>query len=179
MLDSGNSKNIPLDASSTESLAQDTLAMDTMPDALRALTDENASLREKLLRVMADMENARRRHEKALQDTTIYAITQFARELLTVSDTLRRALASLPTDSADPFAMGVAMTERSLQAAFEKFSIKEIKALGATFDPSFHEALMEVDTGDESPGTVVQILESGYMIGDRLLRPAKVAIRKV
>lgn len=152
-------------------------------DDVAALQAENASLRDRLLRALADAENTRRRAERSVEDARQYAVADFARELLTVADNLQRAIAAAERESSGPSSdasllEGVRATQRMLLAVFERFGIRKIEALGAAFDPTLHEAVMELDDPAQAPGAVVQVMEDGYMIRDRLLRPARVAIAK-
>ena len=144
--------------------------------------DEVAELKDKLLRSLADMENLRRRSQKDREDTLKYGISNFARDMLSVADNLRRAIDSLPPDEESGalagFVEGVALTEKELLSSLERHGIGRIDPVGEKFDPRFHEAMFELPTADAAPGTVVQVLEVGYRIHDRLLRPAKVAVAK-
>ena len=145
---------------------------------------EIAALKDKLLRTLAEGENLRRRSQREREDTAKYAITNFARDMLFVADNLQRALASLPetpTDPEDPnaaFTDGVKMTERELQSIFERHGIEKIEPKGQKFDHDRHEAMFELPTADAPAGTVVEVVEIGYMLKDRLLRAAKVAVAK-
>jgi molecular chaperone GrpE len=149
-------------------------------DAVQALQAENASLRDRLLRALADAENVRRRAERAAAEARQYAIADFAREMLVVADNLQRAIMSAEADPDTDLSRleGVRATERVLMATFERFGIRKIDAAGARFDPALHEAIMEVDDDMQPPGTVVEVLEDGYLIHDRLLRPARVVVAK-
>ena len=145
---------------------------------------EIADLKDKLLRALADMENLRRRSQKDREDALKYASANFARDMLTVGDNLRRAIASIPEDG-DPdgaalaaFIEGVALTEKELLATLERHGIKKIEPMGEKFDPQFHEAMFEAPVPGAANGTVFQVLENGYVIHDRLLRPAKVGVAK-
>lgn len=141
---------------------------------------ENAALRERLMRALAETENTRRQGERRAQDANQYAITNFARELLQVVDNLRRALGAAEGDSgkADGLVAGVAATDRVLTQILNRFGVKEISALNQRFDPGKHEAVMETDQTEQPPGSVVQVLENGYTLHDRLLRPARVVVAK-
>ncbi|MGE0743822.1 MAG: nucleotide exchange factor GrpE [Rhodospirillales bacterium] len=147
------------------------------PDAAAA---EIADLKDKLLRTLAESENMRRRFQKEREDTSKYAIAGFARDMLTVADNLRRALdaAAGADDNARAVIEGVEMTEREMLAALERHGIRRIDPMGQKFNHEQHEAMFEVPTADAPPGTVMQVLEVGYMIHDRLLRPARVGIAK-
>jgi molecular chaperone GrpE len=145
---------------------------------------EIAALNDKLLRTLAESENLRRRSQREREDTAKYAIANFARDILSVADNLQRALASLPdapTDAEDPitaFTDGVKLTERELQTIFERHGVEKIEPQGQKFDHDRHEAMFEMPTNDAPAGTVVQVFEAGYMLKDRLLRAAKVAVAK-
>ncbi len=148
-----------------------------------ALEAENASLRDRLLRSLADAENARRRAERNTADTRQYAIADFAAELLAVVDNLQRAIASaedrpeqMPLEAA--LLDGVRATQRLLLATLNRFGVRKIDALGAPFDPALHEAIIEVEDESRPPRSVVSVLEDGYTIHDRLLRAARVAVAK-
>jgi molecular chaperone GrpE len=147
------------------------------------LAGEVETLKDKLLRAIAEGENVRRRAERQVSDAATYAVTGFARELLAVSDNLRRALEALPEEMHDDerlkaFVEGVELTERELLNAFEKTGIKKIEPEGDEFDHNLHQAIFEVETLDAKPGTVVQVVQTGYVIKDRLLRPAMVGVAK-
>jgi molecular chaperone GrpE len=145
------------------------------------LQAENGSLRDRLLRALADTENTRRRADRAAEDARRNAIADFSRELLAVADNLRRAIATAegPADSGNAsLREGVQATERMLEGAFERFDIHRIQALGQKFDPQRHDAVMEVADIEHEPGSVLRVLEDGYMIDDRLLRPARVVVAK-
>jgi molecular chaperone GrpE len=151
---------------------------------LEALVAENADMRDRLLRTMADMENLRRRTEREKADTARYAISNFAREILTVGDNLRRTIEHVPADAAaqDPalksFLDGVEITERELLKALERHGVTRFDPLGQRFDPNCHQAMFEVANADVPDGTVVEVMQAGYVIGDRCLRPALVAVAK-
>ncbi len=153
-------------------------------DPVTVLTAEAADLKDKLLRALAESENVRRRAELEKADAAKYAISNFAREMLGVADNLRRALdsvgeaASEDAPPLDQLVVGVEMTEREMLTAFERCGIERIEALGQRFDHNFHEALYEVEDQAVPAGTVVQQVESGYVLNGRLLRPAKVGIAK-
>jgi molecular chaperone GrpE len=149
-----------------------------------ALQAEVADLNDKLLRALAETENIRRRADRDKTDATKYAITNFAREMLTISDTLQRALGIVDEDARKEHAVieqlfiGMEMNEREIKNIFERFGIRVIKAIDEKFDHNFHEAMFEIDDPSKPAGTVVQEVEAGYTIKDRLLRPAKVGVSK-
>jgi molecular chaperone GrpE len=147
------------------------------------LLAENQSLRDRLMRALADAENTRRRAERSLDEMRQYSIANFAREMLSAVDNLRRAIDTAernPIKSVEDAALleGVRSTERMLTQALERFGVRRIEALGVPFDPALHEAVMEIDDPKREPGTVAEVIEDGYMIHDRLLRPARVAVVK-
>jgi molecular chaperone GrpE len=151
---------------------------------LEALVAENADMRDRLLRTMADMENLRRRTEREKNDTARYGITNFARDVLTVGDNLRRTIEHLPAEAAshDPalksFLEGVELTERELHNVLERHGVTKIEPLGQRFDPNCHQAMFEIEDPSVPEGTVANVMQAGYVIGDRCLRPALVAVAK-
>jgi molecular chaperone GrpE len=153
----------------------------------RALAEANgkiAELKDQVLRALAETENVRRRVQRDRDDAVKYAASGFAKDLLPVADNLRRALDAIPKDALETdealrtLATGVEMTERLLLAALERHQIKRIEALGQRFDSNLHQAMFEVPGSGQPAGTVVQVMEPGYTIHDRLLRPALVGIAK-
>jgi molecular chaperone GrpE len=153
----------------------------TDPVALYAA--ENAELKDKVLRTLAEMENLRRRTEKEIKDARDYAVTSFARELLGVADNLTRALSALPAELREAaegglkaLVDGVEMTGRELARAMEKHGVRKLDPMGARFDPHMHQAMFEIPNAEVPSGTVVQVLQEGYVIGDRVLRPALVGV---
>ena len=151
---------------------------------LTALIAENSDMRDRLLRTMADMENLRRRTEREKADNARYAISNFARDVLTVGDNLRRTIEHVPAEAAaqDPalksFLDGVELTERELLNVLERHGVTRIDPVGQRFDPNCHQAMYEVENPDVPEGTVVDVMQAGYVIGDRCLRPALVAVAK-
>jgi molecular chaperone GrpE len=148
------------------------------------LEAELAETKDRLLRALAEAENLRRRSARELDEARKYAISGFARELLEVDDNLSRALESIPKRAADEIgfvktlAEGVAITQKALAACFERHQIARIvPELGEKFDHNRHQAMLEVES-DQPPGTIAQVLQSGYVIADRLLRPALVGVAK-
>ena len=143
-----------------------------------------AELKDRLLRALADLENTRRRAEREVEETRKYAAGNFAKDLLSVSDNLRRAIDSIGDDlrqgneSAKNLVLGIEMVEKELLAAFERHGIARIEPLGQRFDHNFHQAMYEIPTADQPSGTIVQVLQPGYVMRDRLLRPAMVAVAK-
>ncbi|MBO6891727.1 MAG: nucleotide exchange factor GrpE [Roseibium sp.] len=154
-------------------------------DPVEVLATENADLKDRALRAMAEMENLRRRTEKEVKDARQYAVSSFARDMLTVSDNLRRALDALPEDdrkNADAgiasLIEGVEMIERDLLNQLEKNGVKKLNPEGQKFDPNFHQAMFEVPNTEVPNNTVVQVVQAGYVIGERVLRPAMVGVSK-
>jgi molecular chaperone GrpE len=159
----------------------DTPIGEALADEIETLRAENAALKEQVLRFAADAENTRRRAEREANDARAYAIQKFARDLLGVSDNLARAMAAAPAEGADPalktFVVGVEMIEKELQAAFERNGLKRIDpAKGEKFDPHKHQAMMEQPGTDVAPGAVIQVLQVGYDLLGRLVRPAMVVV---
>lgn len=154
-------------------------------DPIEALRAENAELKDQVLRTLAEMENLRRRTEREVKDAKQYAVASFARDMLTVSDNLRRALDALPQETRDAadeglkaLLEGVDMTEREMLNQLEKHGVRPIDPSGEKFDPNFHQAMFEVPTTEVPGGTVVQVVQTGYVIGERVLRPAMVGVAK-
>jgi molecular chaperone GrpE len=151
-------------------------------DRIVALETELAETKDRLLRALAEAENQRQRHQRDRLDATRFAASNFARELLSVADNLHRALASAgpsQDDGQNKLLEGVAATERELLAIFERHGMKRIEPqLGERFDHNLHQAMYEVDTVDYPSGTVAQLLQPGYLMHDRLLRPALVGVAK-
>ncbi|MBO0733807.1 MAG: nucleotide exchange factor GrpE [Methylocapsa sp.] len=152
---------------------------------LDKLRGETAELKDKLLRALAETENLRRRSERETADARAYGVASFARDMVAVADNLRRALASIPQElrekaeySWKAFAEGIEVTERDFLSRLAKYGVKKLDPLGSKFDPNLHEALFEVADDRAPNGTVVQVVEEGYAIGDRVLRPAKVGVSR-
>jgi molecular chaperone GrpE len=154
-------------------------------EAFMRLAKENEELKDKALRLAAEMENLRRRTARDVHDARAYAIANFARDMLTVSDNLQRALAAVPAGAKEKgeagFAAlleGVEMTERGMVSTLERHGVKKIEPEGERFDPNFHQAMFEVPNPDLPANTVVQVVQTGYVIGERMLRPAMVGVSK-
>jgi len=146
---------------------------------------EAAELKDKLLRTLAEMENLRKRTEREVIDARLYGIAGFARDVLAVADNMHRALEAIGPElreAADAkvkaLIEGVELTERELLKMLEKNGVKKFSPHGEKFDPNVHQAMYEVPTSDQPPGQVAQVIQAGYMIGDRVLRPALVAVSK-
>ena len=158
---------------------------DPEPGSVEVLTKEVADARDKTLRTLAEMENLRQRTRKEVADAKTYGITGFARDVLDIADNLQRALDAVPAEAkanADPglkaLIEGVELTERSLLNALEKNGVKKFDPSGEKFDPNFQQAMYEVPDASVPSGTVVQVVQAGYMIGERILRPALVGVSK-
>jgi molecular chaperone GrpE len=154
-------------------------------DPVEALVKENAELKDRVLRLAAEMENLRKRMAREIEDTRAYAITKFARDMLTATDSLSRALLVLPAETRDTaegalksLIEGIDLTEREMQRLLAVHGVKPIEAEGQKFDPHRHQAMFEVPDPSRPEGTVVQVVQTGYAIGDRVLRPAMVGVAK-
>jgi molecular chaperone GrpE len=153
--------------------------------ALENLQLENAALKDKVLRALAEMENQRRRAEREVADAKAYGVASFALDMLTFADNLRRAVESLAPDAREQAGAelktlieGVELTERDFLSRLGKYGVKKFEPLGTKFDPNLHEALFEMPDETAPNATVVQVIEDGYVIGDRVLRPAKVVVSR-
>jgi molecular chaperone GrpE len=154
-------------------------------EALADAQQKSADLNDRLLRLAAEMENLRKRHERELADARAYAITKFARDMLTATDSLGRALMVLPAETRETadgalksLIEGIELTEREMQRLLAVHGVKPIEAEGEKFDPHKHQAMFEVPDPTRPEGTVVQVVQTGFSIGDRVLRPAMVGIAK-
>jgi molecular chaperone GrpE len=152
-------------------------------DELAQLTEQVAALQQDLLYARAETQNVTRRKDKEIADAHAYAATKFARDILSVADNLGRALAALSDeqrayDAIKPLITGLEATERELLSVFERNGITRIAAIGLPLDPNQHQAMLEIPSSDSEPGTIVQEMQAGYMMKDRLLRPAMVAVAK-
>jgi len=167
-----------------EEVATDAVDMAALLRENRKLQEENESLRDRMLRALAEAENVRSQADRAIADARQFAISEFARELLIVVDNLQRTVEAAETQSVDPriedsaLLQGVQATLRALLQTLERFGVQLIEALGKPFDPNFHEAIMEVDDLSKPPGTVTRVVENGYTLRGRLLRPARVVVSK-
>jgi molecular chaperone GrpE len=183
-----NEKSSQTDDSSTEAAADPALAQSEAERdaaAVQALIAENASLKDKVLRTLAEMENLRRRTEKEVADAKTYGVTALARDMLTFADNLRRALENVPTEAREAadnalrsFVEGIELTERDFLSRLARHGVRKLEPKGQKFDPNFHEAMFEAHDESVPPGTVAHVVEEGFAIGDRVLRPAKVGVAK-
>lgn len=152
---------------------------------LEALRAEAEAHKDRTLRALAELENVRKRLEREREDARTYSVTRFARDMLTIADNLSRALAAFTPeirekadDALKAVMDGVEATERELKAALARHGVKIVDAEGRRFDPHLHQAIAEVPAEGAEPGTVMHVVQQGYMIGDRLLRPAMVTVAK-
>jgi molecular chaperone GrpE len=159
--------------------------VDSKVDSLAEAKREAAEFKDKLLRTLAEMENLRKRTEREVLDARVYGIAGFARDVLAVADNMHRALAAIGPElreAADAkvkaLIEGVELTERELLKSLEKNGVTKFSPEGEKFDPNVHQAMYEVPTSELPPGQVAQVIQAGYMIGDRVLRPAMVAVSK-
>ena len=156
-------------------------ALELEDETVAALRAETEALKDQALRYAAEAENTRRRAEREVNDARAYAIQKFARDLLGVADNLARALEHAPKDAADSqvrnLAVGLEMTEKELLTAFERNGLKKLSpAVGERFDPHQHQAMMEQTSADVAPGGVIQVLQAGYELFGRIVRPAMVIV---
>lgn len=154
-------------------------------DDASALKAEAAELKDRLLRALADAENTRRRAEREKADASQYAVTKFARDMLSVADNLKRALDAYPPEARAGAAPqvkavieGIEATERHLQSTLERHGVRLIDTTGVRFDPNLHQAIAEVPAAGKPPGSIVNVVQTGYTIADRLLRPAMVTVAR-
>jgi molecular chaperone GrpE len=151
---------------------------------LQAARAEARDMKERLLRTLAEMENLRKRTEREVADAKTYGVTSFARDMLSVADNMRRAFDSAPAElqaedgPLKAFVDGISLTERELLKTLEKHGVKKIEPNGQKFDPNLHQAMFELPNPDVPNGTVVQTVQAGFVIGDRVLRPALVGVSK-
>ena len=162
---------------------EDDAAEEALDDALASLRGDLENAKQEVLYARAETQNVRRRMEKDVQDARNYAATGFARDILSVSDNLSRALDAIPAEQREDeklkgFIAGIEATQRELEKVFTQNGITRIAAKGMPLDPNQHQAMMEIPTDEAEPGTIVQEMQAGYMIKDRLLRPAMVGVAK-
>ena len=149
------------------------------------IDDKIKELESKLLTSLAENENLRKRFDREKEDLSNYVISNFAKEILAVLDNLQRAIASVNSneaiDKSDGLSQlfeGIELTEKQIISTFEKFKIEQVKSLGELFDPNLHQAMFEVENDDKEAGTIAEVVQEGYKIGERLLRPALVGVVK-
>jgi len=165
--------------------APDSFAPEAAPDPIAALAKEAADMKDRLLRTLAEMENLRRRTEREVADARAYGVTSFARDILAVADNMERAMKALDDEiraQADAGVKalldGVELTERELLKVLEKHGVKKVEPMGQKFDPNLHQAMFELPDPSVPTGTIVQVMQPGYTIGERVLRPALVGVAK-
>jgi molecular chaperone GrpE len=154
-------------------------------EQVTAALEAAADIKDKMLRALADMENLRKRTEREVADARQYGLTAFARDVLQVSDNMHRALDSIGAELAQStdsnvhaLVEGIELTERELDKVLDKHGVKKFSPLGEKFDPNFHQAMYEVPDSSAAPGSVVQVIQAGFMSGARVQRPAMVAVAK-
>ncbi|MXP42796.1 nucleotide exchange factor GrpE [Altererythrobacter soli] len=174
-------KGVPEDLIDEESMPenQDSAAS----EEIARLTEELAAAKQDVLYAKADAQNVRRRADKDVADARTYAVTGFARDVLSIADNLSRAIEAIPEDLREDskfkgLVAGIQATQRELDKVFTQHGITRIAAVGLPLDPNQHQAMLEMPTDDAEPGTIVQEMQAGYMIRERLLRPAMVAVAK-
>jgi len=155
------------------------------PKASTSLDRELAEMKDRLLRTLADMENMRKRTDREVADARVYGVSTFARDILGVADNMHRAMQALDDelranadDAVKALLDGVELTERELMNVLEKHGVKKLDPMGQKFDPNRHQAMFEMEDASVPSGTVVQVMQAGYTIGERVLRPALVAVSK-
>jgi molecular chaperone GrpE len=165
--------------------AQEAAADAPKPTPSTALEREHAEMKDRLLRTLAEMENLRKRTEREVADARLYGASSFARDVLAVADNMRRALDAVPPESRaeaeagmKSLVEGVELTERELIKALEKNGVRQFNPQGEKFDPNVHQAMFEVPDASVPAGSIVQVVQPGYMIGERMLRPALVGVSK-
>ncbi len=188
MSDTPENENLDLDAMNLEKMADELLAedqLDPLEQEVVSLREEVAASKDRLLRFAAEAENTKKRLEREKAEATLYAASNFAKDLLGVADTLSRTLAAVPEEEREiiddvmkKFLIGIEMTERELLNVFQRHNLRKLETIGQKFDPNFHQALFEVPTSEKPPGTVMQEIQSGYVVGERCLRPALVGVAK-
>ncbi len=173
------------EAPAVEAAAVDTAAGEApRPDRMAELEAEVAKLKNDVLYAKADTENVRRRLEQQAEDRGKYAVANLAKDVLAVADNLRRALDAVPPgvreadEAVNSLVVGIEITERDLLTTFERYGIRPVEAHGTRFDPNLHQAMMEIEDPAQLEGTVVMVMQAGYTLHDRLLRPALVGVAK-
>ncbi len=184
MSDQAKNERAPEENQAAGEVHEAATGQDSDYEALVRLMKENEELKDRALRTAAEMENLRRRTAREVQDARSYAVANFARDMLSVSDNLRRALDAVSAEAkaADPslssLVEGVEMTERSMLSTLERHGVKKLDPQGEKFDPNFHQAMFEVPNPAVPANTVVQVVQSGFSIGERVLRPAMVGVSR-
>lgn len=181
-----NENNEPAEegAVPSETDAKENVETHPLQERMAALEAEAAKFRDQWMRAVAEADNIRKRAERDQMETSKYAITAFARDMVHVLENLKRASESVPEDKRKDndllktIGEGVDLTLQEMLSIFERFGIKRIDPLNQKFDHNFHQAVVQIERTDVPPGTIVQVVQAGYVIGDRLLRPAMVAVSK-
>lgn len=170
------------DANETPNPEQDSIDITSNGDRTSQLEAELAETKDRLLRLAAEMENTRRRAARDVEEAHKYGVGEFARELTSVADNLARALAAVPETARNEhpklsdLLKGVEATERQMLNIFERFGLRRLRPLDEVFNPNYHEVMFEVENTGKPAGTVIQVVESGYLLHDRLLKPARVSV---
>ena len=183
MTDETKNENETLAADIAEGAAASPAEGETVAQRIAALEEELAAAKQETLYAIADTQNVRRRLEKELGDARAYAATAFARDILSVADNLSRALDAIPAELRDDeklksLVIGLEATGKELENVFRKNGVEKFVAVGEALDPNKHQAMVEIPVADTAPGTIVHEMQAGYMIKDRLLRPAMVGVAK-
>jgi molecular chaperone GrpE len=172
-------------ARTDEEVPQESTGPEQTSEASASLQREHAETKERLLRALAEMENLRKRTEREIADSRLYSVTSFARDLVAVADNMRRALDAVAPElrasaesGVNSLIEGVELTERELLKALEKNGVRQFTPQGEKFDPNLHQAIFEIPDASVPAGNVVQVVQPGYMIGERVLRPALVGVSK-
>lgn len=185
MSDTPEQDSAGLEAAADEILQNAGPEIDPRDAEIFALKEEVAAARDRLLRFAAEADNTKKRLEREKAEGVLYAGTNFARDLLSVADSLNRALIGVPPEERDiiddvmkKFLDGIELTERELLSVFQRHNIRKLETVGEKFNPNFHQAMFEIPTAEKPPGTVMQEVQSGYAVGERCLRPALVGVAK-
>lgn len=185
MSDTPEQDSAGLEAAADEILQKAEAEIDPRDAEIFALKGEVAAAKDRLLRFAAEADNTKKRLEREKAEGVLYAATNFARDLLSVADSLNRALIGVPPEERDiiddvmkKFLDGIELTERELLSVFQRHNIRKLETVGEKFNPNFHQAMFEIPTSERPPGTVMQEVQSGYAVGERCLRPALVGVAK-
>ncbi|WP_324288266.1 nucleotide exchange factor GrpE [Hoeflea algicola] len=181
----GREQDKPEEATAPQSANPAEASQSAEADSIQVLVAEIEDLRDQRLRMAAEMENLRRRTAREVRDAKAYAISGFARDMLQVSDNLQRALAAVPEqqdgavdNGLKSLVEGVELTERAMLASLERHGVQKLDPKGQKFDPNFHQAMFEVPNTEVPNNTVIEVVQPGYVIADRMLRPAMVGVAK-
>lgn len=169
------------DAYEESTIPLENLGTDPKDAEIVRMKEEIAQIRDQAMRALAEAENTRRRAQKDREDASKFAISGFARDLLSVADNLRRALNAMPQEADETLKnliSGIEATEREMLGVFERNGIKKIEPLNQPFDPNLHEVMFEMPSGGQPVGTILQVMEAGYMLNGRVIRPARVGVAR-